>query len=127
MHVAVRLSQLRSMDRNGTDELGRLRSITPPPDVTGTGVTALAAVVLVPLVTAAATLILHPLTFAPHLLVPVLVAPAALALVLARVRALDAIAGVALAAAAAASTFFYLCLFAAVAAIVRAVGSLAGL
>ena len=123
MHQAVRFSHLRAVERNGNDDLGRLRSITPPPDVSGTAISSLAAVVLIPLVTAVVARILHPLTFAPGVLVPVLIVPAATTVVLVRLRGLGTTAGLALAVAAAATTFFYLLLVSAVLAVVRALGA----
>ena len=114
---------MHTANGDAIDELGRLRSVTPPPDLTGTAVSTVAAVVAFPLVTAAAALALHPLTLAPSFLLPALAAPTVASLALARWRSQEAGAGLALAVAAAASTIFYLCLFAAVLAVGRIVGA----
>ncbi len=123
MKARVELSHVHAPDVDVLDELG-LRSVTPPPDLTGTAISTVAAVVLFPLLAAAAALALHPLTFAPSFLAAVVAVPAVASLLLARWRSQEAVAAIALTLAAAASTLFYLCLFAAVLAVARFVGAL---
>lgn len=114
---------MHTTNADAIDELGRLRSVTPPPDLTGNAISTVAAVVLFPLLAAAAALSLHPLTLAPGFLLPALAAPIAAALGLASWRSQGAGAGLALALAAAASTIFYLGLFAALLTLARIVGA----
>jgi hypothetical protein len=120
----VQASRVHGTNVDAIDELGRLRSVTPPPDLTGSAISTGAAVVLFPLIAAAAALALHPLTLAPRFLLPALAIPAITSVALARWRSQGAGAGLALAVAAAVSTVFYLCLFAAVLAVARIVGAL---
>jgi hypothetical protein len=123
MQRGVEASGVHTADVDAIDELGRLRSVTPPPDLTGTAISTVAAVVLFPLLAAAVALALHPLTLAPDFLLPVVAAPIAASLGLARWRSQGAGAGLALAVAAAASTIFYLGLFAALLTVARIVGA----
>jgi hypothetical protein len=126
MQSGVEASRVHTANVDAIDELGRLRSVTPPPDLSGTAISTGAAVVLFPLLAAAAALALHPLTLAPSFVVPALAVPAIASVALARWRSEGAGAGLALAVAAAVSTVFYLCLLAAVIAGARIVGAVVG-
>ena len=114
----MELSQRRLVENPG-DGPASLRSATPPPDLTGTALTTVAAVVVFPVLSAAVALVVHPLTFAPSVLVPALVVPAFASIVISGARGVDAATAAALAVASAASTAFYLCLFGAALAVAR--------